>query len=264
MTVFDDELASEFRQLASAALAGRPVADSGAVPAALASAGCFDLELSEEFGGMDLGLAPVTEVFAAMGGAIAAAERAEATSAALDLVTSTSPASASVIDRLRAGDTTGWELARTSTHEWVLRSDSGELPASTDTPWWSRRLLRQAAYLVGLADAGYREAVVHCGRRVVGGQPLLSKQLVAGRLVRLLGEVRLAWSACREATLWLDHGQTDVSPVARAHRLAAQTAVASSRDLVQLLGARGLTDLSVGPRLYRIAHREAHRLTAAL
>lgn len=86
VVAFDDALAEEFRQLASAALAGRPVADAAAVPAALAEAGCCDLELSDEFGGMDPGLALLTQVYAAMGGAIAAAEHAEATSAALDQI----------------------------------------------------------------------------------------------------------------------------------------------------------------------------------
>lgn len=259
---FDDDLAAEFRQLAAAALAGRPVTDALAVPAALATTDCFDLELPGEFGGMELGLAPVVEVYAAMGTAMAEAERAEATSAALDLLTNTVSPNTSVIDRLRAGDAAGWELTPISAHGWMLRGDFGELPGAAGTPWWSRRLVRQAAYLTGLADAGYREALTHCRGRVVGGRPLLDKQLVAARLVRLLGEIRLAWSACRDAVLWLDDGQADDLPAVRAHRLAGHAAVLASRDLVQLLGARGLTDLSTGPRLYRLAHREAHRLPA--
>ncbi|MDX3660678.1 acyl-CoA dehydrogenase family protein [Streptomyces sp. ID05-26A] len=260
---FDDLLVAEFRQLAAAVLAGRPVTDAHDVLAALAAGDCLDLELAAEYGGMELGLAPAAEVYVAMGTALAESEAVEAMSAALDLLTGELAVDAAVVDRVRSG-AGPCELFRKSAHEWCLRGDFGEFVATAEGPWWSRRLVRQASYLTGLADAGYREALTHCRSRIVGGQPLLARQLVAARLVRLLGEIRLAWSACRDAVIWHDNGETDAEPAARAHQLAGRAAVTASRDLVQLLGARGLTDLSIGPRLYRLAHRERHRLTGAV
>ncbi|MBB5857485.1 acyl-CoA dehydrogenase family protein [Amycolatopsis umgeniensis] len=238
---FTDPLADQFRLFTRNALRGRDLAEPERVLLAVADAGCFDFELPAEYGGLDLGLSPAAAVFYEIGALRAPISAVDHTAAALDALTSAG-GPAEVADELRAG-------------KIAYPEPSGDAFAS---PWWYRRLTRHAAYLAGLADAGYRAAVAHARQRTVGGVPLLSRQLVASRCVRLLGEVRLASAACRAAA---GQDEPDETKVRRAHDLARATALTASRDLIQLLGAKGLTELSEGPDLYRLVHREAHRLT---
>jgi alkylation response protein AidB-like acyl-CoA dehydrogenase len=271
---FNDLLAGQFGTLAGNALSNIDVAAPDAVVTALADNGCLDLEIPLELDGPDMGLVAAIEVFMAIGKAGGAVLSAELNAAATDLLVHQAPEQRLALDQVRGGkvrwaatnatSVDGWALARVDESKWTLRAESFVLDACIGSPWWTRRRVRHAAYLTGLADCAYQVAVAHCRGRIVGGRPLLRNQLVAGRLVRLLGEVRLAWAATREAALAIDHDPTAVDTVNDGHDLARHATIAASRDLIQLLGARGMTSMSLGPRLYRLAHEEAYRLPASL
>lgn len=267
---FTDTLAAQFREMARQALTGTDVRDERAVALAVGAAGYLDLEIPADFDGLDLGIAAAAEVFAGIGIAAAAPSDVEATVAAIDAVHRLSDP-AELLKDLRSGSAAmthtldahrpgSWLLTCSGPGEWLLRYEAIELVLSTDSPWWHRRLVRQAAYLVGLSDTAFAAAVRHSRTRVVDGRPLLARQLVAERLVRLLGEIRLGWAACREAVICLDDQEVDGVRARRAYDQASRTALLACRALIQLLGARGLTELSVGPHLYLLAHREAYRL----
>lgn len=127
------------------------------------------------------------------------------------------------------------------------------------TGWHERRCLRAAAYLAGAADGAYRAAVLQARERHVGGQPLLSRQLIADRLVRTLAEVRMAWCACRAAAHLHDTGSIDPEASLGALRLASAAAQRATRSFIQISGARGLTNLSPAWSWHRLVQKEIER-----
>jgi hypothetical protein len=280
---FTDPLATEFRTLFERALTGLHQAGHDVICHAVAGAGGFDLEVPVGAGGLELGLSPSAELFLVLGTELVDVSAVEATTAAVDLLLAAGGAEhAPAITAMRSGDAIclagaggpghegthrvkAWFLHPASHPRWALDGYEGS-GGNTFLPppgWPERRLLRHAAYLTGLADAAYRAAADHCRKREVGGEPLRAGQVVSDRLVRQLLAVRLAWAATQAAVCAFDRGDTGPVAARRAHDLARDAAWTVSRGLLQLLGARGLTERSAGPLVYRTVQREAHRFDPA-
>jgi alkylation response protein AidB-like acyl-CoA dehydrogenase len=120
--------------------------------------------------------------------------------------------------------------------------------------------VRQAGYLLGLAQGAHAEATWHAGRRQQFGQPLHAFQSVAFRLadayVRLEALRLLVYAAAGR----IDDGEPEAADRGgEALALAAETALALTRLAIQVCGARGLTDETSLHRLYRLARVEATR-----
>jgi alkylation response protein AidB-like acyl-CoA dehydrogenase len=272
-----DVLADEMRRMFADALTNVDPRSPVRATRAFVEVDGFALGLPIERGGMGLGLRPAVEMGVAAGRTLAPFGAFEATAAALDGLSQSGPPPADAyFDALCSGAATcvaagghatdpdadaAVRLVVDGSGVWFLEDRQGvRLVLDLPDGWSSWRRLRHAAYLVGVADTGYEMALRHARERKVGGQPLVARQLVVGRLVRLLTDVRLAWAACEDAVGWYDAGRVEPAPADRAHRLARRAALRGSRDFVQLLGARGLTELSAGPALYRLVNRELRRL----
>ncbi|AJT42516.1 acyl-CoA dehydrogenase family protein [Psychromicrobium lacuslunae] len=255
MTLFNDPVAIEFRDLAAAAFAGRDPRDSDEILTGLIEAECLSLELSTDLNGMGLGLTPSVEIFAAIGLTGADVTAAERAFASLDALGEHGDDEAlEWSERVLAGST---ELIQVS-NGWQLQECGNSFALSVGPQWSSRRAIRRASYLIGLADCCYQEMVSHTHRRQIAGAGLFSKQLVADKVVRILAEIRLASSACREAALAADAGaENRVAAALRAHRLAIFAAQKASRSLVQLRGARGMTAHSTSGQLYKLSHQHS-------
>lgn|GEM_PF-166500 len=120
--------------------------------------------------------------------------------------------------------------------------------------------VRQAGYLLGLAEGAHAEATWHASRRQQFGQPLQAFQSIAFRLadayVRLEALRLLVYAAAGR----LDDGEPEAAEAGgEAVALAAETALAVTRLAIQVCGARGLTDQTSLHRLYRLARVEATR-----
>jgi alkylation response protein AidB-like acyl-CoA dehydrogenase len=123
--------------------------------------------------------------------------------------------------------------------------------------------VRQAAYLLGLAEGAQAEASWHAGRRQQFGQTLRDFQSIAFRLadayVRVEALRLLVYAAARR--LAGDEPEA-ADRGAEALALAAETALALTRLGIQVCGARGLTDQTSLHRLYRLVRIEATRFGA--
>ncbi len=117
--------------------------------------------------------------------------------------------------------------------------------------------LRQASYLLGLAEAAHAEALRHVSDRRQFDRPLNSFQSVAFRLA----DLRVRLTALRALVDTVGDPAADLGAVATwALPLAAQTALDTVRGAVQVCGARALTGELTLHRLYRLARTEAARL----
>lgn len=263
-----DDVATGVRRLVEEELAVAGVTSGDAAVAALASLGLLDCERPEAVGGLGLGLAAGIEVFVALGRLGVDSTPAQAVVAALDALAGV-PDHGDVVAALRSGALPcAFGEPASSDHAGLLAGPDGTVrlvgttvdeSAREPAGWHARRCLRSAAFLAGAADGAYQHAVRQARERQVGGAPLLAKQLVADRLVRTLADVRVAWSACHAAARAHDAGRLvdDAGPAAL--RLAGATAGAATRGLVQLGGARALTDLSPAWSWHRLVQVELER-----
>jgi alkylation response protein AidB-like acyl-CoA dehydrogenase len=122
-----------------------------------------------------------------------------------------------------------------------------------------RAQLRQAAYLLGLAEGAHAEAVRYAGRRHQFGQPLRDFQSVSFRLadaaVRLWALRLLVYWTARQADtggIW-----QETAPGALAY--AAETGLEVVYAAAHVCGARGLTGETLTQRYYRMVMTEAVR-----
>jgi alkylation response protein AidB-like acyl-CoA dehydrogenase len=136
-----------------------------------------------------------------------------------------------------------------------LRPDEDAIAAGLDEVLPAARV-RQAAYLLGLAEGAQAEAVRHAGRREQFGQPLRAFQSISFRLADL--HVRL------ETLRLLVYAAADgEAEPADALALAAETAQLVTRTAMQVCGARSLTGQTALHRLYRLVRVEAVRFGTA-
>ena len=123
--------------------------------------------------------------------------------------------------------------------------------------------VRQAGYLLGLAEGAHAEATWHAGRRQQFGQPLRSFQSIAFRLADAYVRIEALRLLVYEAARRLDESEPEAADRGgEALALAAETALAVTRLAIQICGARGLTDQTSLHRLYRLARVEATRFGA--
>ncbi|MGC5033780.1 acyl-CoA dehydrogenase family protein [Micromonospora sp. DT229] len=129
----------------------------------------------------------------------------------------------------------------------------------------TRARIRQAGYLVGLADGALAAAAQHAARRVQFGKPILEHQAVAFPLARAAVAIRATRVLAARAAWLVDTGHTAGSGSAgdparlaatQALALAAETALSTIRQAIQTHGARGLS-LDTPVHAYHLAVRQA-------
>ncbi|MEU3160747.1 acyl-CoA dehydrogenase family protein [Streptomyces griseoincarnatus] len=122
--------------------------------------------------------------------------------------------------------------------------------------------VRQAAVLIGLAEAALAAARAHVNRRLQFGTPLVDRQSVAHRLARLVGNDD-GWRLLVHEAAWrFDRGENCRAVAAQALAAAAEHALDCSRLAIQLHGVRGMLAHSTAATAYRHASSEAVRLGA--
>ena len=123
----------------------------------------------------------------------------------------------------------------------------------------ARGRLRQAAFLLGLAQAAHEAAVGHAHRRRQFGQRLLDFQAIGMRLAALAGRL-VALRLLVQRAAWLtDTGAPLEGPAAECLAMAAELALDAVRDGIQVHGAAGMTRESPAQACYRVAIVEAAR-----
>jgi alkylation response protein AidB-like acyl-CoA dehydrogenase len=120
-------------------------------------------------------------------------------------------------------------------------------------------LLRQAAFLLGIADAALTMARDHTRTRRQFGKPLIEFQTVAHRLAVATAEGEGLVLLLHEAAWRHDNG--DEGPYAvQAAAAAADQALATTRLNVQLHGARGIVTEDLPAEAYTLAAKESTRM----
>ena len=114
----------------------------------------------------------------------------------------------------------------------------------------ARGRAQAAAVALGIARSAYDLALRHAAGRLQGGGPLLSHQMVQGRLADLAIRVEAARLLTHKAAAC---EPPDMGLSSMAKVLASETAVEAAGDAVQLLGAYGTTRKSGAERLFRDA-----------
>ncbi len=125
---------------------------------------------------------------------------------------------------------------------------------------FGRARIRQAAYLLGLAQGALEAGVRHAGERRQFGRTLRDFQSVAFRLSAACVEVEALRLTVTHA-IWLADGDEPFGQsAAEALAQAAETATAVTRTVVQVCGVRGMTSHLPVQRYYVLGRREASRL----
>ncbi|MEV6032889.1 acyl-CoA dehydrogenase family protein [Nonomuraea sp. NPDC052116] len=123
----------------------------------------------------------------------------------------------------------------------------------------ARARVRQAAYLLGLAQGGYELAVAHARSRRQFDRPITEFQAVSFPLAQAsialsavrLSVLRAAWSA--------DHGMEFARQAAQCLAMAAETATRTIRHAVQVHGARGMSRQAAVHVFYEALRSETAR-----
>ncbi|WP_061295457.1 acyl-CoA dehydrogenase family protein [Herbidospora cretacea] len=124
----------------------------------------------------------------------------------------------------------------------------------------SRARLRQAAYLLGIADGALEIAVRHTGVRRQSGTRLRDLPAVAFPLARAMVAVRATRAAVYRGSWLADHGhdKAGTAPIV-ALATAAETARDVVRTCMQACGVRAMTPELGLHRHFRLAAAEAGR-----
>jgi alkylation response protein AidB-like acyl-CoA dehydrogenase len=136
---------------------------------------------------------------------------------------------------------------------------SASLDAVLERPLAAGRV-RQAALLLGIAEAAIVAARDHAGRRRQFGRRLLDFQSVSHRLAGLAAELEGITLLVQEAGWRCDADRSPGPSSTQALAAAAELALAATRLAVQLHGARGMVVGGLAERAYRLAAVEAVRL----
>lgn len=114
----------------------------------------------------------------------------------------------------------------------------------------ARGRAQAAAVALGIARSAYDLALRHAVGRLQGGGPLLSHQMVQGKLADMAMRVEAARLLTHKAAA-CEPPEMGLSSMAKV--LASEVAVQAAGDAVQLLGAYGTTRKSGAERLFRDA-----------
>jgi alkylation response protein AidB-like acyl-CoA dehydrogenase len=118
---------------------------------------------------------------------------------------------------------------------------------------------RRAAWLVGLAAGAHRHSVLRARERVQFDRPLIEHQVVAFRLAELAARLDAARLCAHRAAWLVDAGRPARLAATEALAMAAELALAATREGMQLHGAYGMTEGAVIQRYYRHAALAANR-----
>ena len=108
----------------------------------------------------------------------------------------------------------------------------------------NRADVTSSAYLLGLSETLFKSTVDYVATRHQFGQAIGSFQIIQHRLVDLYLQIRLTDAVVTEACIVLENetGDSAARAASRARYRACNTAIAMSREAVQLHGAIGITD----------------------
>jgi hypothetical protein len=120
-------------------------------------------------------------------------------------------------------------------------------------------LLRQAAFLLGIADAALTMARDHTRTRLQFGKPLIEFQTVAHRLAAATAEGEGLVLLLHEAA-WRHDNHEEGPHAIQTAAAAADQALATTRLNVQLHGARGIVTEDPPARAYTLAVKESTRM----
>ncbi|MGW1976877.1 acyl-CoA dehydrogenase family protein [Streptomyces sp. NPDC001889] len=119
--------------------------------------------------------------------------------------------------------------------------------------------VRQAAFLLGVADAAVEAGRRHANRRRQFERRLIDFQTVGHRLAALTGEADGLALLLFEAAWRLDSGAAPGPYPAQVLAASAELALGAARLAIQLHGARGMLAHDHPARAYRLAGAEAVR-----
>ncbi|MFY1636540.1 acyl-CoA dehydrogenase family protein [Solwaraspora sp. WMMB335] len=126
----------------------------------------------------------------------------------------------------------------------------------------ARGRLRQAAYLLGIADGALETAVRHTGVRRQFDSRLRDLPVVSFPLARALVAVRAARAAVYRGAWLIDAGREPGTAPVAALAMAAETARAVVRVAMQSCGVRAMTSELGLHRYFRLAQAEGVRYGA--
>jgi alkylation response protein AidB-like acyl-CoA dehydrogenase len=123
--------------------------------------------------------------------------------------------------------------------------------------------VRQASFLLGVAERALLSARDHAARRELFGRRLLELQSPAHRLAAATAELDAATMLVREAAWRCDRCMPAQRSGAQALAASVEVVLIATRLAVQLHGARGVVAASDAARAYRLAAVEAVRCGSA-
>ena len=136
----------------------------------------------------------------------------------------------------------------------------GEQPSGCPGAVEGRARVRQAAYLLGLAEGALEVGATHAAGRRQFDRPLRDFQSMAFRLAAAHVEIEGLRLAVGHAAGLADAGRSFGIEATEVLALAAETAATTARMVMQVCGARGMTGESHACRYYLQSRREAVRL----
>jgi alkylation response protein AidB-like acyl-CoA dehydrogenase len=161
-------------------------------------------------------------------------------------------------DEISRGDLYEVALEQAAAGEAEVLLRGAPAAAALERVGWALRL-RQAAYLVGMAQGALDATMTYVRQRQAFGRRLASFQALAFRIAAL--HVRVEATRLLVRSVACRAADEDVRLAAtQAHAVAAALATDSAAEGVQMHGAVGITDRSIVQRFYRHASVERVRL----
>ncbi|WP_316520092.1 acyl-CoA dehydrogenase family protein [Kitasatospora brasiliensis] len=157
-------------------------------------------------------------------------------------------------EELGRGEMYAVRLSQAQVATWL---DFGDDPESAWDEILASARIFQAAYLVGLSEGALRLGVRHVTTRRQFGAPLAHRQAPAFLLAGLATRIDAARLLTRAAAWEADQGADCRLAAAQALSMASTLAREATRDVMQLHGARGMTQACDAQLFYRRAAVEA-------
>lgn len=156
--------------------------------------------------------------------------------------------------------------ANLTSHEIEIEGDASEIVlkgAAADDAWrdaLARARVRQAAYLVGLAQGALDVTLRYTRTRHAFGRQISTFQALSFRLAAMAAQLDPVRLLVQATALRSDRAEDVARRAAQALALAGELALDVVTDALQLHGAYGLTEEAAIQRYYRRAPVEATRL----
>ncbi|RKS08407.1 alkylation response protein AidB-like acyl-CoA dehydrogenase [Nocardiopsis sp. Huas11] len=161
----------------------------------------------------------------------------------------------------------GWSPTTTGTWARVISFERADITPDDIVgplgPELDRARVRQASYLLGVAEGALEQAVAFTGERRQFGRPIREFQAVGHLLARCTARLALLRAAISLASWCCDTGRPTTTAAVDALLLAAQTVPSVTSHAMHVCGVRALTTGLSVHRHYRLAVLDAARLGAA-